>query len=477
MKIVLVNPSIDFEVAMGKIKNLSSSMVQIPLGISYLASYLRVNGFSEIEIIDSYAECLSIDKTVRLCIEKEPEILGIGCVTATYPIVCEIARKMKEERPGTKIVVGGEHPTTLPEETLANQYIDIVVRGEGEVTFLEIVRFLAEGKPEISKIAGISYKDNGRIVHNQSRDQIKDIDTIPFPAHDLLPMKLYNAPPHWEIDRPSFQMMTSRGCPHRCTFCSLGVMGKMRRARSPRNIFKEIEYLIDNYNARQIMFWDAIFPVSKREGMEFCKELIKSRIKGKIVWTTECRVNVVDEELLNLMYEAGCRIIAYGIESGVQRLLDNVKKKFTLDQARSAVKLTSKAKIRTYGTYIIGLPGETRDSIFQTLEFAKELDTDYAQFNVMVPYPGTQIFDEAIKNGNTNLLEWDKFIQASAFTRYDPVYVPDGMEAEELKTLAKRVYKKYYLRPGMLFKHLKYIRSFKDLSRYIGVGKALLKSL
>jgi len=462
---------------MGKIKNLGKLMIQMPLGIAYIAAYLKKNDVSDVEIIDAYAEDLSIEDTVNACVQKKADLIGLTCVTASYPVVCEIARRFKEVRPHATVVLGGEHPSILTEDTLKNEFIDFVVRGEGEVTFLALVKCLDAGGSGLNAIDGISFKSGDGIIHNRNREQIRDLDEIPFPAYELLPMHLYMAPPQWAVSHPAFQVIASRGCPHRCTFCSLGIMGKRRRVRSPKNVVAEIEHLIKNYHAKQIMFWDAIFPVNKAEGVRFCREFIDNNIHKKIKWSTECHVNVVDRELLALMYKAGCRIICYGIESGVQKLLDNVNKNIKIHRVRKAIDETRRAKIRTYGSYIIGLPGETRETVLQTIRFAKELDTDYAQFSLLTPYPGTAIFKSALERGAIKTADWNLFLQAATFTEYNPVYIPDGMGMEEFKRLGKKAYKDYYLRPRMLLKHLKYLKSPKDVFRYMEVGKAIIRGV
>lgn len=471
MKVALVNPPMDFDVSLGRAKGIAKYTAMAPLGLAYIAAVLRTNGI-DVSIIDAYAKGLNIFQIVDEIIERKADIVGINCVTPAAPIVYRIADKIKSVDKEKFIVVGGPHVSVLPEEALNKASIDVVIRGEGETTVLELVQCL-DGSRDLSTVLGISFRKGNKVVHNWNRDFIGNLDSIPRPAYDLLPLHLYKAPPHWAIDEPVFGIFATRGCPFHCSFCAAEVIGKKRRLRGIDNVLDEIEYLSSEYKAKQIMFQDTCFPFERRHALELINGIIDRGFHKRIVWTTSSRVDLVDKELLDNMYQSGCRIINFGIESGVQSVLDNVHKGFTLEKVRKGVELTRKAGIKIFATFILGLPGDSHETCRKTIEFAKDLDVDFAQFFTAVPYPGTDLWREYLEDRNSTF-DWIEFLQLTAPVETMPVYIPKGMTAQELKELQRAAYKEFYLRPSRVWRYLSDIKSFKDVVRYWDVAKVLL---
>lgn len=474
MKVILVNPPMDFEVALGKAKGIADYTVMMPMGISYIAATLLKNNI-DVKIIDGYAERLSIEEMVEKITKTEPSVVGISCVTPVVPIVHTIARRIKEKDEGIKIVLGGPHPSCLTEEVLADKNIDLVVRGEGEFSLLKVIQ--GEFNQEnLSQIKGISWRKNGQIVHNSDGEFIEELDSLPFPAHRLLPMHLYKAPPQWSIASPAFEVNASRGCPYLCGFCAVG-LGRKMRLRSANNICDEIELLVRDYGCRQVVFVDSTFPISTRHADEICDEIIRRNLNKKIVWFTSTRVDIVTLDMLKKMYQAGCRLLTFGIESGNQRLLDNIKKGFTLKQIEKAVSVAKQAKIGITASYIFGLPGETYQTGLETIKFAKELDTLYAQFNLLVPYPGTDVYNYMLSRGNLNSQDWSRYISITSMTDVEPPFIPEGMTKEQLLFLQKSAYRQYYLRPKIVLRHLCRAIFNWDPNKYYQLVKVLLQTL
>ncbi|MBU1946373.1 MAG: B12-binding domain-containing radical SAM protein [Nanoarchaeota archaeon] len=473
MKIVLISPPGNIEKTLGKLKKLSSAMP--PMGLAYTAANLIKNSF-EVEIVDSFASNLSIEQTIDTIKNKNPDIVGLSVLTPGAPIAHRVAKGIKQYNQDIKIIFGGAHAALLPEETLSDNNVDFVVRAEGEVSIVEIAKALEKGDA-FENIKNISYRKSSKIVHNPEGDYILNLDELPFPAWHLLDLNLYGAPPHWDLKSPCFPLMASRGCPYRCTYCSLKTMGKQYRKRSVNNVVDEIEWLVNKFNAKEIMFMDAAFPLDKKWGIEICNELIKRDLHKKIVWLCETRVNHVDLELLKKMREAGCRRVAYGIESGVQELLNNIKKGFKIEQVREAIKMTKQADLEIIAYFMLGLPGETKELSLKTIEFAKELDADFVKFNLAVPYPGTEMYDQAVKEGTLKSMDWELYTSFSAMTGFDPVYTPKGMSKEDLMDIQKLAIRKYYFRPHYIIKHLSKMRSFKDISRDLKAGLSLIKGI
>ena len=276
-----------------------------------------------------------------------------------------------------------------------------------------------------------------------------------------------------DVKKPGLSILGSRGCPYRCTFCSLPNIGSKYRERDPKKIVDEFEYLINNFPIKQISFVDPVFPLSKKTGLEFCEELIRRKLNDKLVWTCETRVDIVDKELLKKMRQAGCKRILFGLESGVQESLNNVNKNFTLDDIRENIKYTKEAGIQTTGLFMIGLPGETKEMIRKTIDFAKEIDLDFAKFAITVPFPGSKIYEDLTERGELNRRDWENFVTFNP----DPqelVYIPGKVKPEELINMQRKAHLEFYLRPKIIFGQLFKKRTLAMKYLYRGLFSLLL---
>ena len=249
------------------------------------------------------------------------------------------------------------------------------------------------------------------------------------------------------------------------------------RARSVENVLGEIEFLHKHYGAREIMLVDPAFPLSRKLGIEFCQKYIERGLHKKVLWVTETRVDVVDEELLKLMYKAGCRLVEFGIETGSEKTLKKIKKNASLEQARNAVKWSKKAGLEVFSSFIIGFPGETREDMQETVDFIKSLEIDYPKINLLVPYPGSEVYETIIKERPDISKEWDKYTSFSSMTENEPVYVPDGISAQDLKVLHKSAYRQIYLRPVFILRHIKKLGSWLNIKKYFIIASALIRAI
>ena len=313
MKTVLVNPPMDFAVALGKAQALADYTVMIPVGLAYIAALLEREGLP-VAVVDGYAEKLSIAQLTQRVLASGPEVVGISCVTPVAPIVHALAASLKGENPGLKIVLGGPHPSCLAVETLADPNVDVVVRGEGEYAMLELLRSGFKA-PQLANIRGISWRGPQGLVHNPDRGFIADLDSLPFPAYHLLPMRRYTAPPQWSLASPAYQVSASRGCPFSCGFCAVG-LGRQMRLRGPASICDEIELLIRDYGCRQVVFVDSTFPINPEHADRICDEIIRRGLHKKVVWFTSTRANLVTPGMLRKMRQSGCGLMTFGVESG-----------------------------------------------------------------------------------------------------------------------------------------------------------------
>lgn len=391
MRIALINPRL----------KVWSPNIYVPLGLTYIAAVLEREGYN-VEIIDLNVERIN-DKGPQGKIENT-DIIGITGMITEYAEVLRLVGIVKKANGEVKVILGGPLATMLPQELLQVSQADFVVIGEGERTIGSLISAIKRGDG-YADIKGIAYKDGNQIILTEPVMPIADLDTIPFPARHLLDMKRYfrNYFESFGFKIKEFgkikstSLITSRGCPYNCTFCFKDMWGHKWRARSPQNIVEEMGFLYEKYGANGFLFTDDTFLLDRKRIFGFCK-LLKERGLD-VVWYCNGRVNLMTKELLETMYNAGCRGIAYGIESGNQQILDSMKKSITIEQVRNAVKWTKEAGIYVTGYFIIGMLGETRDTIRQTIAFARELALDHYAFSIAAPIPGTELYNGAMERG------------------------------------------------------------------------------
>ena len=447
-KILLVNPP------------QATRYPQPPLGLAMVAAVLENNGYI-VRILDLPALRFSENSLPRVIRQEKPNIVGITAMTPTINSAVSVAKKVKETESNIFVILGGAHATLLPEETLRNTpQIDVTVRGEGEQTTLELVEVLEKNPSRINQVLGITYRKGDSLKSNPLKPNILDLDTLPFPAFHLLPIGKYHLHPPFGRRTPVMPIITSRGCPYRCIFCSKAVFGKKYRGNSPAYIVDEIRFLKERFGVKEIKFYDDVFTLDRKRVVAICMQLKEQGMD--IPWTCETRVNLVDGELLRVMRDSGCYMIEYGVESGNQRILNNLKKDISLDQVIKAFKLTHETGIETAAYFMIGSPEETPETIKETIEFAKKLDPDFVQFSITIPYPGTELYNLAIKEGYM-LGEWDEYGYANLRSLNMPAFETKTLSREELGEWNKKAYTSFYLRLGYVWKRLKNTRSLGEL--------------
>ena len=400
-----------------------------PLGLCYIAAVLEEQGYDVAiynadykkglsygagvrQITSKYNEYLRILKDINhplwrevaTVISKEsPDIVGISVTTAKYGSALNVSRLVKDFNADIPVVWGGVHPTILPNDTIRNRDVDIVVRGEGEYTFLDLVR----NPISLGNILGITYKEQGNIIHNPDRPLIENLDTLPFPArHLLLEKESYHPETFGNI-------FASRGCPYSCTFCaSHKVWTRKVRYRSPQNVVDEIKAVRKVFNTNIFRFDDDSFTLNKRFVEDFCDLLIKEKLDIK--WSTETRANLVSDDLVKKMKSAGCEDIQIGAESGDEETLRLIKKGVTVEQIRNACRVLKQNKIRVSAFFMIGFPWETKKDIYKTVSLMKELDPHSASLSVVTPYPGTELYDTCLSEGLlADNMDWSTFFHQS----------------------------------------------------------------
>ncbi len=441
---------------------------QPPVGLALIAAIAEKAGHS-VKLIDTNALNLSPEDTVALA--SGAEAAGITAMTPTIGPALEIARCLKQENPGLTIIMGGAHPTLLPQETLmASPAVDVIVRGEGDDTIIELLRAIEE-KRNFEGVAGISFRSGEKIVHTPERTSAVDMDSLPFPAFHLLPWQKYRPHPPHGMAMPFAAIVTSRGCPYRCAYCSKPVFGSRFRAQSPARVVDEIIYLKEKFGVREIAFYDDTFTLDKKRAGDIAEMIIEKGLK--IAWTCETRVNLVDKELLKTMKKSGCYAIAYGIESASPEIVKILQKDITIGQVESAVRATREAGIQVVGYFMLGSPGETPETIRQTIDFARKLRVDFAQFSVTTPFPGTELYDIYMR-GRQESPAWESFIYAGTDNPTTPVFESDNLTRDDLKDWTRRAYRAFYLRPSYVWQRLRRCTSWGEIRMNLrGLGMLL----
>jgi anaerobic magnesium-protoporphyrin IX monomethyl ester cyclase len=457
MDILLINPP--WYKSSGNIwKSVSACLP--PFGLALLASLARERGFVP-SILDCNALQLGLDKIEEHLPASGPKFVGISATTVLFDNALALAEIVKNKYPTVKIIMDGVHPTILPREVLSSKFVDFVIIGEGEYSLLEL---LSQKNP--LKIKGIGFKENGKIIINSSREIIPDINIFPFPAYDLLPMDKYYSAPGGYKRKPSLGMITSRGCPGRCTFCKGNVLGEKIRFRSAQKIIEEIIFLQNNYGIRDITFYDDTFTTNKQNVRDFCSLILKNKLD--LTWCCFSRVDTVDQELLFEMKRAGCHQIMYGVESADKDILKNINKRITLEKVKDTIEATKKAGIDTRLAFMLGNPGETEETIKKTIKFAIFLNPDLVSFNITTPYPGTEMFAWADKNNFLLHKNWQKYDLSK------PVMELPTISSKKVLEYYKKAYRQFYLRPAYVLKRLSKLKSLEDIENNFNALKSLL---
>jgi anaerobic magnesium-protoporphyrin IX monomethyl ester cyclase len=450
VRILLVNP---------KSKLPIDTRTSPPLGLAYLAAVAERRG-DQVLVHDGDVEDKPLEAAIR---GFAPGVVGITANTTQITAAwrdAELAKSLSD----APVVLGGPHPTTLPEESAAKPFVDVVVRSEGEITWLALLEHWrpgSEGGGEREatapgSIAGITFQDEtGQIVSTPDRPPIPagELDEMPFPAWHLFKLERYTnlQPTVDQVDGPSLPILTSRGCPYRCSYCSQ--IGPRRwRARSVESMLDEWRWLVREQGAAEIGVLDDSFNIDRQRVLDLCQRLVDEGLND-VPWImiNGIRANLADEEVLGAMKRAGCLRAAFGVESGNQRILDTVvDKHLTLDQVRSAFRAARAVGMETIGFFIIGLPGETEATMEDTIRFASELDPVVANFSIATPFPGTQMYETVKAQGRMLAQTWDDFVFFEGKARFE---MP-GLPAELVERKWKEAYRRFYLRPKRIARTL-----------------------
>lgn len=432
-----------------------------PLGLASLAAVLEEHKI-ESSIIDGAAHSLDIDDIIAL-IPESSLYVGITAMTVEIADAKELAKKIRESKPHLKIIMGGVHPTLFHEELVLEGWADIVIRNQGEYPLLNLLK----GAP-IETVENATWLDpSGQVRVNPDRESYNDIENMPFPAYHRLDVAAYRSAAGAAKRSPSIGVATSIGCPGKCTFCFSGMHGSKIRSYSAERVVKLIEMLIRDHGIKEVSFYDDTFTWNRSRVVKICELLIEGKVD--VTWSCFARVDTVDPELLLLMKKAGCHQLSFGIESADEDVLGTLQKNIGLKKIHSALKWCKEIGIDIRAAFILGSPGETKEQMEKTIRLAKQLKVDYAMFNIMTPYPGSQIYCEADREGRLLHKNWELYDLSSAILK------TDSASAEEIEELYKKAYKSFYLRPAYIFKRLSSFRDPSLLKHYVKAGFGILK--
>lgn len=428
-----------------------------PLGLCYLASTLEQEKH-KVKIIDAAVEGLSVERIIKRMINFSPDIVGISTFTVSIYSCYELAKKIKSKIPEIKIVVGGPHITSNPNDLLKHPEIDIAVIGEGEITFKELIEAMKKEK-DLDNVKGLAYNVGGKVVFTPSREFISNLDILPFPARHLVPIGLYKPQPNDQRRLPKLSMISSRGCPYHCIFCDKNVFKNIYRSFSPRYIVNEMSHLIKEFKVKDIAFVDSTFTPTKSRVYKIVREIKNANLN--VTWTCSVRANVLDKQLLKEMKNTGCWRVRLGIESGNDEVLKFINKGITKYQVRKVTNWAYELDLEPKGFFIIGHLIDTKQTIEETINFACSLPLKDVTVQVNTPMPHTPQY--RIYKNYGSLITRDY----SEFSYWEPVFIPKDLTRDSLLKAYRRFYKSFYLRPIIFWRHLRCIYYWYNIIKYV----------
>lgn len=420
-----------------------SGTLYYPFWLSY-ATGILMESKHEPFLLDAIAKGMTIENTIEEIKKFNPNLLVVETSTPTIHNDVKFSEEVKKSC-DTKIVIVGTHVSALPDETMKmSNAIDFLIRQEFDYAVLELADAIEKNKG-FKTILGLSYRDGGKIFHNPPRPLVQDLDKIPFVSKvykKFLDVKDYR---YALAMHPMIQIWTSRGCPSRCTFCDYPqtFSSRMFRERSAKNVVDEIEWIKNNLpEIKEIFIEDDTFTVDRQRVLEICEEIKKRGLKT--IWSCNVRANL-DYEMMKEMKEAGCRILIVGYESGNQEILNKIKKGIVLEQAEKFTSDAQKARLKIFGCFMIGLPGDTKETIEQTFQFAKKLNPDMVFFQQAVPFPGTEFYNWAKENGYLVAEDYNKWLDENG--RLDFLISYPDLTNKEIAEIREKLMMRFYFDP------------------------------
>ncbi len=429
-----------------------------PLGILSIAAYAEAKGY-RVRVIDVHAGRMTDVQVMDQLREYRPRFAGISVLTNMAIPAHRIAQLVKEVVPDCVVVAGGVHAEAMPEQMLRNAAIDCVVRGDGEEAMIEILA----GRPW-DQVRGLSYRKDGAVANNLPRPVEMDLDRFPFPAYHMVDFKRYFPAVGSYRNLPAINMLMTRGCPGKCTFCNSAFT--TLRSRSAESVVEQIKLLRYRYGIRQIQFYDDTFTVAKKTVLAFCKKMVDDKVD--VSWVAYIRGDCFSEDMASAMKAAGCHQVLIGIETGDVGIMQTIRKPIDKDRYRKTIEIAHKHGLEVRGSFIIGNLGETWETMENSLQFARELDIDLFQLNINTPYPGTQLYKYAFENGLLVHTNWEDYGQGSVIL-HSPT-----LPASEIYRFEKHAFRSFYMRPKMFWRQLQRVASWRQIKDLVNAFAMLI---
>jgi radical SAM superfamily enzyme YgiQ (UPF0313 family) len=448
VKILLINPPEKQTVQ----ANLPSAVENLrgatpPIGLMYVAGAARKISDADVSLLDAHALRLSYNELEQRIALAHPDLVGITTTTFTMPDVLETVRRVRGAAPGARLIAGGLQPFLYPEETINLDAFDYALQGEAEISFPRFLKALEDGKG-MENVPGILFKQNGEIVSNPPPPLNMDLDALPFPAHDLLPIERYSS--LVTLKHPVGIIISSRGCPFRCSFCSHSPTGKEFRIRSAENVVKEMIWC-RSLGFSYLLFYDEIMTLKKERVFE-----LRDRIRAegvRVPWMARLRAGLVDKEMLIALKDAGCDLVTMGIEAGSPKVLSRLNRPTDTSEVIETFKDASKIGLKTLAYFMIGNPDETREDLEMSLTVAQRAAPDMIHASVFMPYPATDLYAEGLQSGFFDRDYWREFATDPSADFHPRLWIATGREAEIMKSLLW-FYRRFHLRPSYIWKRL-----------------------
>jgi len=413
-----------------------------PLGLAYLAAALREAQFP-VRIMDTYISNLDVGQTVAAVAQTDVRLIGLTATTFNWPLVADLARQLRATLPGVVQVLGGPQLTLYPEECLRSTPVDLVVIGEGEQAIVEIAERLSRHE-ELDAIAGTARLVNDKFVREPTCTVVEDLDVLPWPALDLLPLRRYFS---LTVAHPFISMVSSRGCPFHCRFCAQVFLANRYRQHSPARVVAEMTRAMRDFGAREIVMFDETFALDKARTLEICECLRRALPAAR--WNIRTRIDLLDEQTLKALAQAGCCGIHVGIESGDEHVQQLIEKDIDLRRAHEMLAFAQRVGVATRGYFMIGFPGETRREIERTIAAMCLLPLDWASVTITRPLPGTDFYREALATGRFVEDYWRNYT-LGRIERSPGYFTSEQIDERLLETLLRKAYYGFYLRPSRL---------------------------
>jgi len=427
-----------------------------PLGLLYIAAVLEKENHN-VDVIDFDVDINKFADFKSLLRNNTYDLIGLSAVTPTINNAYYLAENIKSIKKDIPIILGGIHATISPNECISNEFIDYVAIGESENTIVEFINELQKPNPSFFKVRGIAYKIKGEVFLNEKRELEPNLNKFPFPARHLLRNPGSYSPP--DVERmPAAPIFLTRGCFGKCTYCcTKQIFGRKMRFRSLGNMIEEIDEIV-RLGYKEMHILDDNFTANKKKVVELCNEIRKRNYDLNYEISNGLRADMVDYEVLSALKSIGVKNVGFGIESGNEQILKNIKKEISKDTTREAIRLAKELKFEIWGFFIIGLPGETPETVRETINFAKELDPDFAKFLILKPFPGSEVYNQLFSE---NLIHNFNYSNYGVYT--SPVHSLETMDSNEILYWQKKAFRDFYFRPRKIVHHILRIKNLTNL--------------